>query len=136
MMAIVVQNVPGSGSPTLANQIYHIAPRDGSVVAPANHGMLTTPYLTPPAARYDPSRFSRIGGFNHETEIATLWHTAPVDSTDDLFGKEITVGGVAPGTATVGYALVANATLGTKFKIVSGYETTGPINLAMERGEI
>ncbi len=46
------------------------------------------------------------------------------------------IGGVAPGTATVDYPLVANAILGTKFKVISGYASTPPIDLAMERGEV
>ena len=48
MTAIVVQNVPGYGGLTLADQIYDIVPRDGSVVALANNGMPTAPGLTPP----------------------------------------------------------------------------------------
>ncbi len=109
---------------------------DGSVIALANNGMPTAPYFTPDSARYDPRRFSWIGSSNRETEIVMLWHSAPADTIGDLFRQQIIVGGVAPGTATVDYPLVANAILGTKFKIISGYETTGPINLAMERGEV
>lgn len=57
MMVIVVQNVPGYGSLTLADQTCTIAPRDGSVVAFANNGMPTAPRLAPSAARCDPDRF-------------------------------------------------------------------------------
>jgi tripartite-type tricarboxylate transporter receptor subunit TctC len=134
--SIVVQNVPGAGSLTLANQIYNVSPRDGSVFALANNGMPTAPYLSPDQARFDPSRFSWIGSTNRESEIVFLWHAAPIDSIDDLFRKEVIVGGVAPGTATVDYPLAANAILGTKFKVISGYESTPQIDLAMERGEV
>ena len=75
--SIVVQNVPGAGSLTLANQIYNVSPRDGSVFALANNGMPTAPYLSPDQARFDPSRFSWIGSTDRESEIVFLWHAAP-----------------------------------------------------------
>jgi len=48
----------------------------------------------------------------------------------------VTVGAVALGTATMDNPLVANAALGTRFKIIPGYDGTGAIDLAMERGEV
>ena len=134
--SVVVQNVPGAGGLTLANQIYNISPRDGSVFALTNNGVPTAPYLSPDQTHFDPRRLSWLGSSNRESEIVFLWHAAPVDSMEDLFRKEVIVGGVAPGTATVDYPLVANVILGTKFKVISGYASTPPIDLAMERGEV
>ncbi len=134
--SMIVQNVPGAGSLTVANQVYNASPRDGSVIALANNGMPSAPYLTPDQARFDPVKFSWLGSSNRETQLVIVWHTAPVNSVDDLFSKEVIVGGVSPGTATVDYPMVANQILGTKFKLVSGYTATPAVNLAMERGEI
>ncbi len=133
---MVVQNVPGAGSLTLANQIYNVSPRDGSVMALANNGMPTAPFLTPDQARFDPTRFSWIGSSNRETQIVIVWNTSPIKTMDDLFKQEVIVGGVAPGTATVDYPLVTNSIIGTKFKIIIGYTTTPVVNVAMERGEV
>jgi len=134
--SMVVQNVPGAGSLSLANQIYNVAPRDGSVMALANNGMPTAPYLTPDQARFVPTKFSWIGSSNRETQIVIVWNTSPVRTMEDLFTQEVIVGGVSPGTATVDYPLVTNSLLGTKFKIISGYTTTPVVNVAMERGEV
>jgi tripartite-type tricarboxylate transporter receptor subunit TctC len=133
---IVVQNQPGAGGLTVANQMFNAAPRDGSMIALVNNGVPTSPFLTPDQAKFDPVKLSWLGATNRETQIVVVWHTAPVTTMDDLFKKEVIVGGVAPGTATVDYPLVANSILGTKFKIVSGYAGTPAVNLAMERGEI
>ena len=134
--SMIVQNVPGAGSLTVANQVYNAAPRDGSVIALANNGMPSAPYLTPDQTKFDPAKFSWLGSSNRETQLVIVWHSVPINSVDELFTKEVIVGGVSPGTATVDYPLVTNAILGTKFKLVSGYTATPAVNLAMERGEI
>ncbi len=46
------------------------------------------------------------------------------------------MGAQAPGSSQVDFPLVADALLGFKFKIVSGYQSTAKINLALESGEV
>ena len=133
---VVVQNVPGAGSLTLANQLYNTAAKDGTVIGVVTNGMPTAPLLTPDTARFDPRHFGWIGAQAPETQIVMVWHTSPVQTLNDLFKKELLVGAVALGTATVDVPLVTNAAAGTKFKLVMGYESTGNIDLAMERGEV
>ena len=133
---VVVQNVPGAGSLTLANQLYNTVPKDGTVIGVVTNGMPTAPLLTPDTAKFDPTHFGWIGAQAPETQIVMVWHTSPVQTLDDLFKKELLVGAVALGTATVDVPLVTNAAAGTKFKLVMGYESTGNIDLAMERGEV
>jgi len=50
--------------------------------------------------------------------------------------KELTVGGSGPAADTDQFPKVLNATLGTKFKIVTGYPGGNDVDLAMERGEV
>ena len=134
--AVVVQNVPGAGSLTLTNQLYNTSPRDGTVIGAITNGMPTAPILSPDTARFDLSKFGWLGSTAPETIMVMVWHTSGVNSIRDLYEKEVLVGGVAHGTATVDNPLMANAFLGTKFKLVSGYEGTTHIDLAMERGEV
>jgi tripartite-type tricarboxylate transporter receptor subunit TctC len=51
-------------------------------------------------------------------------------------GREIKMGSTGPGSTYDDTPRVLNQTIGTKFKIVSGYEGTGPILVAMRRKEI
>lgn len=134
--SVIVQNVPGAGGLALMNQLYATAPRDGSVIAIVTNGMPTAPLLTPDVAHFDMTRFRWLGSPGAETQVVMVWHTAKVQTLDDLFKTELVVGAVAPGTATYDVPMVTNAVLGTKFKIVSGYKTTATIDLAMERGEV
>ncbi len=133
---LIVQNVPGGGSLRLANQMYKVAPQDGTLFGLASNGMPTTPLLSPEAAHFDPTRFIFIGSTSREIEVMVVWHEAPVRTIDDVFTKEMIVGASAPGSATRDFPIVLNALLGTKFKVVSGYVGAGAIKLAMQRGEV
>jgi hypothetical protein len=131
-----VQNVPGGGSLRLANQMYNVSPRDGTLFGLASNGMPTTPLLSPEAAHFDPTRFHFIGSTSREIEVMIVWHDAPVRTLDDVFTKEMIVGASAPGSATRDFPIVLNALLGTRFRIVGGYVGAGAIKLAMQRGEV
>jgi tripartite-type tricarboxylate transporter receptor subunit TctC len=46
------------------------------------------------------------------------------------------MGGTGTGSYTIIYPTVMNSLLGTRFKLVTGYQSTAEIGLAMERGEV
>jgi hypothetical protein len=59
-----------------------------------------------------------------------------VQSLQDLYSKELTVGGTGSGADTAIYPEFLSALLGMKFKLVKGYQGSGEIQLAMERNEV
>src|SRR4030095_10179974 len=71
-----------------------------------------------------------------EPYVAFVWHTAPVQSLDELKRRELVVGSTTPGTTMSDCPAVTTAGLATKFRVVRGYEGTPQINHAIERGEI
>jgi tripartite-type tricarboxylate transporter receptor subunit TctC len=133
---VIVQNVPGAGSFTLANQIATIGPFDGTAIAAVINGVPTAALLRPEVTRFDPAQFNWIGSINRDSQILLAWHTAPVKTLEDLRTKELIVGGTTAGTSNVDFPLALNAVIGTKFKLVAGYETSRYVALAMERGEV
>lgn len=133
---IVAQNVPGGGSLPLANQFGNTTPRDGTYFGVFNDGMPMTPLLSPAAAHFDPRQFNFIGSPFREAEVLVVWHTAPVKTLEDVFTKELIVGATSPGAAPYDFPLLTNAILGTKNKIVTGYQSSTDTKLAMERGEV
>jgi tripartite-type tricarboxylate transporter receptor subunit TctC len=133
---VVVQNVPGGGSLRLANQMYNVGERDGSMFGLLSSGFATTPLLTPDAAHYDPRKFSFLGSPIQTTEVLLIWHTAQVKTLADLYKTEITVGASSPGSATMDYPILLNAIEGTKFKTIVGYQGATEVGLALERGEV
>ena len=48
----------------------------------------------------------------------------------------VLMGGTGAGSYTLIYPTVMNSVLGTRFKLVTGYQSTAEIGLAMERGEV
>ncbi len=133
---VIVQNQPGAGSLTMTNQLYASGPFDGSVIGAPFNGLPTTPLLQPGGARFDATKLNWIGSSNRETQITYVWHTAPVQNVAELAQKELVVGAQAPGSTQYDFPVLANRLFGFKFKVITGYESTPKIHLAMERGEV
>jgi tripartite-type tricarboxylate transporter receptor subunit TctC len=133
---IIVQNQPGAGSLTMTNALYNSGPFDGTVMGASFNGMPTTPLLQPGGARFDPVKLSWLGSTNRETQAMYVWHTAPAQVLQDARAKEIVMGAQAPGSTQFDYPVLANKLFGFKFKVVTGYESTPKIHLAMESGEV
>ena len=134
--AVIVQNQGAAGGLLMANQLFSLGPKDGTVIAAPVNGLPTAPLLEPAGAHFDAARLNWIGSTNRETYVAFAWHTAPVQSLADLLQKQLIVGATAAGTTLVDFPLVTNRILGTRFKVVRGYDSTPQINVAMERGEV
>src|SRR6478735_8412089 len=99
------------------------------------NGKTTTPMLQPGGARFDPVKLNWLGSTNRETQAMYVWHTAPAQALEDMKSKEIVMGAQAPGSTQFDYPVLANRLFGFKFKVVTGYESTPKIHLAMESGE-
>ncbi len=134
--SVIVQNQPGAGSLTMTNALYASGPFDGTVIGAPFNGLPTAPLLQPSGVRFDPTKLNWIGSTNRETHVTYLWHTAPVQSLDDLKTREVVTGAQAPGTTQYDFPMLGNELFGWKFKIVKGYDGTPKIHLAMEAGEI
>ncbi len=134
--SIVIQNQPGAASVSMTNALYNGAPRDGTVMGAAINGMTTAPLVTPEIVKFDLSKLIWVGSTNRDIQITYVWHTAPVKTPQDLLTTELLVGATSAGTTHVDYPVVARALLGLKFKLVSGYPGTGPVHIAIERGEV
>ena len=133
---VIVQNQPGAGSLTMTNQLYAAGPFDGTVIGASFNGLPTTPLLQPTGVRFDPLKLQWIGSSSRETHVTYLWHTVPVDTFEDIRRKQVVVGAQFPGSSQYDYPVLANHLFGFKFKIITGYDSTPKIHLAMERGEV
>jgi tripartite-type tricarboxylate transporter receptor subunit TctC len=133
---VIVQNQPGAGSLTMTNQLYAAGPFDGTAIGASFNGLPTTPLLQPAGARFEATKINWIGSTNRETQVSYVWHTAPVKTFDDVKTTETIIGAQAPGSTQYDYPVLSNALFGTKFKVITGYQATPKIHLAMERGEV
>ena len=132
---VIVQNMPAAGSLVATNHIAHGAPRDGTMIALVQRGMLLAKLTNPSGVRFEVGQLNWLASLASETGVTLAWHSAPHQTAKDLFDKELIVGGIVnvdPETTPK----ILNALTGTKFKIVLGYPGTREIILAMERGEV
>ena len=120
---VIVQNRPGAGSITAANYIYNTAPKDGTVIGMVQRGIPLFKLTNQPGVQYDPEKYTWIGNMSSEAAVAMVWHTSPVQKTEDLFTQEVVVGGSGAGAENETGPRLLNAILGTKFKLVSGYKS-------------
>ena len=131
----IVQNMPGAGSLAAANHIANTAPADGSAIALLQRGMLLVKLINPTGVRFEIDKLNWIGSLNSEVGVVLSWHDTGITTAKDLFDKELIVGGIV-GVDPETTPKLLNAAIGTKFKIVTGYNTTAQIALAIERGEV
>jgi tripartite-type tricarboxylate transporter receptor subunit TctC len=134
---VVMKNMEGAGSLRLANWMFRVAPKDGSVIATIGRGTGFDPILGQKGAQFDGTKFTWIGSANNEVSVCVAWNaTSGISKFEDLFTKQMTVGGTSMSADTDQFPRILNGVLGTKMKIVSGYPGGNDVVLAMERGEV
>lgn len=134
--SIVVQNMPGAGSLRMANWLYNIAPKDGSALGAPGRGIAFNTLLKQPGSKFDGRKFGWIGSMNNEVSVCVSWNTSGVKTFDEMFKKELVIGGTGGSADTDQFPKILNGVLGTRFKLITGYPGGTDINLAMERGEV
>ena len=98
--------------------------------------MPTTPLLQPAGARFDPNKLNWLGSTNRETQVTYVWHTAPVQKLERPQDHGADRRRAGARLDPVRFPDARQALFGTKFKVITGYESTPKIHLAMERGEV
>jgi tripartite-type tricarboxylate transporter receptor subunit TctC len=133
---LVPKNLEGAGSLRLANYLYRVAPQDGSAFGTIGRGIAFDPLLIGQGDAFDAQKFSWIGSANNEVSVCVAMQGSGITKFEDLFTKELTVGGTGTSADTDQFPRVLNGVLGTHFKIVEGYPGGNDVLLAMERGEV
>jgi len=134
---IVVKNMPGAGSTRAGIYISTVAPKDGTSIGAMMPGAIIGPLLDDkPAPQFDPTRVNYIGTADSGVRVCTTFQNSKIKTFEDAQRNKTVVGASAAGGATRDYAYLHNHTAGTKFEVVSGYQGTVDIALAMERGEV
>jgi tripartite-type tricarboxylate transporter receptor subunit TctC len=133
---LVPQNMPGAGTLKLANHLYNVAPKDGTVFGLINRGIPLEPLLGGDAAQFDPLKMTWLGSPDRDTTVCAARKDAQVQTMHDLFTKELVVGATGSGADTAIYPEFLAEFLGMKFRTIKGYPGSNEIVLAMERNEV
>jgi tripartite-type tricarboxylate transporter receptor subunit TctC len=134
---IVPQNMIGGGGIVMANYLQTIAPKDGTAIGMIPNTMVVNQLVGMTAVRYDMGKFQWIGSIMppaHSAMVAA--QAAGIGSIEDARRLPISAGASPKGSFLYTMPALLNDFLGTKFKIVAGYQGIASVYLALERGEI
>jgi tripartite-type tricarboxylate transporter receptor subunit TctC len=133
---INAENMIGASGRMAASFTFSVGPQDGSVMTVVQQTIAMGQALGETGTQYDAGKFNWIGSPVRPEEVLVVWHTAGVRTIEDAKKKEVVIGATSPTGTNFIYPKLANELLGTKFKIVTGYQGGTPIVLALERGEV
>ncbi|MDB5593451.1 MAG: hypothetical protein JWM36_412 [Hyphomicrobiales bacterium] len=133
---VVATNMPGAGTLRAANYIYDVAPKDGTAIGIVTETLALEQVTSNPSVQYDAAKFNWVGRMASSNNVHIQWHTAKVQSVEDAKTTETAVAAAGAGNISETIPTLLNRTLGTKFKVISGYPASAEGMLAMERGEV
>jgi len=131
---IIVEARAGAGGAKMMSYMANAAPRDGTALGAALPIAVNAPLLR--KVKFNPAKFQWLGSTTAMTEVSTVWHTAPATTLEDAKKTEVIMATSSKLSSAYLIPAFMNAVIGTKFKIVPGYRGAGPMNKAMESGEV
>jgi tripartite-type tricarboxylate transporter receptor subunit TctC len=132
--AIVPQNMPGAAGIRAANYLYAAAPKDGTAIGMLDQATYLDQILGTPGLTADATRLNWIGRILSNSAVLYAWHLAKVKRIEDALTQELIVS--TSGAASRLNWTVLNNVVGTRLKIITGYQGSSDSRLAMIRGEV
>jgi tripartite-type tricarboxylate transporter receptor subunit TctC len=134
---MVAQNMPAGGGLAAISYVGEIAPQDGTVVTMIGQSLPFDQALDyTPSFKQDLRTFHWIGNLSESNLLTYTWRTRGIQSMNDARVREVSLGSTGAGDVGSWLPALYNKVLGTKFKIINGYQGFADVKLAMERGEI
>lgn len=132
----VGQNMPGGGGLTALNFLYNAAPQDGShiIIVLPSHAM--EPTMGNPNARWDTLRLHWLGNVTRDVPSCIASGRSGIRSVEEARTREITVGATGPSSGTAQHPIALANILGYRLRVITGYEGTAQVRVAMEQGEV
>jgi tripartite-type tricarboxylate transporter receptor subunit TctC len=133
--AIVPKNMPAAAGLAAASALYNSSERDGSVVGAFTNGAAMDPLFSNPGAHYDALQFKWLGSIGKLENVCATWHTSAVTSIAAARERQVIVAAAGATSNTAIVPKMLNELIGTKFKVISGYDPGSGLTIAVESGE-
>jgi tripartite-type tricarboxylate transporter receptor subunit TctC len=133
---MVVQNMPGAGGLRVMQYMYAVAEKDGTKIGNVRATNALDSILNLRGGDIDPNRFQWVGNMDGDSLVCDFSDKSGIRSVDDLRKRETIVGSTGKGGDNYSMPNTMNYVLGTKMKIVLGYQGTADRVLATQRGEL
>jgi tripartite-type tricarboxylate transporter receptor subunit TctC len=131
-----VELMPGAGGVRALEYLYSVAPKDGTYIGAFATGPILEPLISGRPVKYKTSDFTAVGAIENDVSFCVTGERSTVRTVDDARKREVTLAGTGAASSTDIFPLVLNATMGTKFRVISGYVGTQETVMAVERGEV
>jgi tripartite-type tricarboxylate transporter receptor subunit TctC len=132
---IVPKNLPAAAGLAAASTLYNGAERDGSVIGAFTNGAAMDPLFGNAGAHYDALAFNWLGSIGKLQNVCATWHDSTVKTIADARSRDVIVAAAGATSNTAIVPNMLNALIGTRFKVVSGYDPSSGLTMAVERGE-
>ncbi len=135
---IVPQNMPGGSSLVATNYVYNTAKADGLTLGALQGGVFFDQILARDTVKFDWAKFTWIGSPERLEAQLYMRADSPYKTLEDIRRAVEPPRCGGAGTGATGYFVpkILEEALGLKFKTVTGYQSGGEIDLAVERGEL
>ena len=133
---VVPQNVIGAGGLRMANQLYNMSPKDGTILGMFPNTLITLQAVGGEGVQYRAERFGWLGTLSTSPITLAVRGSAGMRTFADIGAQSISVAASTPGAITYTYPFLMNKVLGANLKIVTGYQGTSEMIIALQRGEV
>ncbi len=134
--SFVVQHMGGAGGTKAANYLYNRAAQDGTAIGILLSDTPLASRLRTTGVKYVANKLQFLGGADEPRSAFVAFKNAGVKTLLDVRNTEVIMGSTGKGSQTFILPTLANAMLGTKFRVITGYRGMGGVYLAMDRGEV
>src|SRR5262249_34737423 len=132
---IIAKNMPAAAGLAAASTLYSAADKDGATIAAFTNGAAMDPLFGNASARYDAQKFGWLGSIGKLQNVCATWHRSEIKTIAAARAREVIVAAAGATSNTAIVPKTLNALVGTKFKVIAGYDTGAGLTLAVERGE-
>ena len=133
---VVPRNMPGGGSLVAANNVFNVAPKDGTTLALIAATIPLEERLGAPNVMFKSAAFNWIGRIAPSVNMTFVMNSVPVKTIADTFTHEVVLAASGRSSTVAIYPAVLSNVIGARFKLVMGYQSSNTAMLAMERGEV
>jgi tripartite-type tricarboxylate transporter receptor subunit TctC len=133
---VIFKTMPGAGSLIAANHLFHVAPRDGTVLGFISATIPLEELLGVGGVKFKSAQFNWIGRVAPGVNMTFVMNTSPIKTIQDVLRRDVILGASGRSSTVYIYPAVLGNLVGAKFKMVLGYASSPEAMLAMERGEV
>jgi tripartite-type tricarboxylate transporter receptor subunit TctC len=136
---VIVENQPGGGSILAANTLFKNAPKDGTALANIGGPIILNQLFATSGVEYDMAKFEYLSVPVPETYALWVRKRTGITKLEEILGpsgKPLILGGIPSSTVEHGASLLHDIAGATNVKVVSGYDGTSKVRLAMDNGEV